>query len=1368
MKRIRASDRQELGILPPPSPRKKSLPRASTLCAALVCAFLAVGQPARAGIHVRESDDRHVILEIIPDGLRTERVLTEEREYIRVVGEGVGLTDETGLPELPVGSVPIGVPFGAIPRLRVLSARWSSPRPGAIVPVPDRYGIRPPFGPSRVVEREPVEGSLYRSRTTHPEAPFELSPVRRLRGLSVVHVIWYAATTEVFARTHRVLERAVLEILFETDGRDGPGLRAARRPERVGRHWERTYRGAVVNATRAVAWARSCPGDGAAVGDTPWGGGTQWKIRVSETGITEIPFSTLNGARFPPGIPVENVSLYQRDFRLDLVDADTVSAPQLFERSDVPIDLRDRNGNGTFDAGDGIVFWGRSVRDQWMTSGWECEDRHDALNAYWVRIDPGGQALRMAVPRPGGSLSGNPADSLDSTPSRIFREEDVQIYARPPDYGPGGRAFENEFYYRNGPTADVDPVDGWWFDDAFTTHDPVPGRPAKLLSRVAGGGLPVDGSYTNRIRFLVNGAQIGADRVFRNFAVTTPGAVLNEHPIPPDLLENGLDANLFRFVGWTYHPITGDPVRVARFFFDWYEITYDRALVARDDRLVLSTAYDSTGNVLVRVRGFTGDQLRLYDVTDADSTRALDVAGSQVIPTGGTWDLRFDHDHDAPGAGGARTFVAVRDEAIPKVPASRVLRVGAPTILAGGQGARYVVVAHDALMGKAREFAALRSKRYTTRSAPVSEVYDVFGNGRIHPDAIKAYTAYAFHRWADPIVFLCLIGDASEDHRGVTANSDPDLVPSHSLFGDYEGAAEGSDQYYAEVTREDSGAFDDLPDLYVGRIAVNTLDELDWNLRRVMEYESHWRGSDPKWRHRVIFMADDAFSGTLSETIGQGAYGWRPGELLFEDTSEYYAEEVTAHPLDSYHARRVYLSEFTHPCADSCYESHSRNCEEDLGIDCGIWYDCRNPANWQAEYFCLRTTLRPLALSRILEYVNDGALIWNFQGHGHRSLMTHEEAFRDDRFSGYRDVDAFRNEGKPLLFVAFACHLGEFDRADEGRNEDCLSEKMMNHRPTGTQEPGGAIACFVSSGFEFLNPNRSFNLYVLQAFFYPEIAADSTELAIGASLPDNSFGGAYGWTLGESTTRARLMFQRRYPLPGQFRRASQRFVLLGDPALEPDAGPPRMKVTVDGNEVEDFRDPYIVSGNHPEPPRYTVAATASDPWGIAAVRIRDTARGEVPVADYEIEGDLTTGDGVRQSLTMIYGIRPRIGETYDVVFVAEDGNGRTAEFVFRVSSRFEFLDDPVAFPNPSRGRVVIGYRLTDRAERVSAEIYTITGRRIAEIDEGVRGDSVLNRLSWNGFDDHGNPVASGTYLIRIRARSVRETIESVVPVVLLR
>ena len=53
----------------------------------------------------------------------------------------------------------------------------------------------------------------------------------------------------------------------------------------------------------------------------------------------------------------------------------------------------------------------------------------------------------MALIRPDGSLSGDPADSLASTPSSVFRESDLRYYDHPPDHHPGREAFETEIYY---------------------------------------------------------------------------------------------------------------------------------------------------------------------------------------------------------------------------------------------------------------------------------------------------------------------------------------------------------------------------------------------------------------------------------------------------------------------------------------------------------------------------------------------------------------------------------------------------------------------------------------------------------------------------------------------------------------------------------------------------------------------------------------------------------------------------------------------------------------------------------------------------------------------------------------------------------
>lgn len=1324
---------------------------------------------AFASERVLESDERHVVFEIVPPPAELERVATSEREYVRFHLPGMGMSDEPGKPEVPMGGVRIALPPGTVPRLRVLQEDWSERRVGAVMPVPKRVGVREPFGPDYVMEEEPREEAPYLASPTYPAAAYRLSEAKGLRDLRVVEVGYAAARAEVFARAHRLLRRAVLEIVFEPDPtRDATrSTRPALRPEL----WDRTLRSGVLNPEAARAWARGGPGDGTSVGDAPWGGGDQWKVQIDQTAFYELSFASLAAAGFPPGVPVGQVAVYQRRFDLADVDDALVSAANLFVKIEVPALLRDRNGNGAFDAGDGILFWARSFRDQWMTSGWEHEDLFDKRNFVWVRIDPAGGA-RMTT-RPGAVPTA--ADSLASTPSTVFREEDRRYTQYPPDMGPGRGSFESEFYYWNSHT-DPTGTDGWEFlpADTFQAPDLVPGAAGILRARVCPTGqsqVTGNQNHTNVLTFSVNGTQIGQRRFYNADFYVGPSvpevvsrdSVMTTVPIPGGLLVQG--ANTFLFHGDTY---AGVQIIVraqqARFLFDWYEVTYPRQLVARTDQLLLTTASGAATPQRVRVRDFGGTDLLLLDLTNAGQPVQVVLDPAQIVSVGGgRFDLRFEHDNGA----GVGTYLASREASATAVTSSAVTRVPQPSLLAAGIGAKYVVVAHDELLAGAQELAAYRAARYSSRAVAVSEVWDVFHNGTRDPVALKSYAAYAFHRWADPIVFLTLVGDASEDHRTVDARADRDLLPSHSLWTDYEGVPEETDQYYAEVTHDGLGAFDDLSDLYVGRLAVNTPDELTWNVDRIRRYETE--RPDEAWRRKVLLFSDDALSGDLGGDIG--GYGWKGiQETPFCTQSRTYADSLLAHPVDKIVPDVFCLSQFTHPCADSCNapdgplggQQYPIDCEALYGADCGIWYDCRvDPQHWQQEYPCVREAVKNIALPVLRDKLNDGVMIWNYEGHANKYFLAHEIVWRDDTFDRH-DVQTLTNVDRPFIFLGFACHLGEIDRGDELLNEDCMSEKMMNVRTVEHDHPAGCIGAFASSGFEFLTPNLLLNEYVMEAFFRPERAV------AGGALPDDG-SPAYVWTLGESTTRARLMYQAYYPGDFTFRQAAQRFVLLGDPALSPDLGSPALTASVNGVPVEDVRDPFFASAQaFPGP--ITVQVTASDGRGLVATRIVDTAQGEVPLADYTTTVERATTDGVAQVISLAWTFSLRPNETYDVRFEAVDGNGKTAAFVIRSDRTFKFLDRPAAFPNPFNDRTTVAFKTTGGSSIRSAElgIYTVAGRKVREVRRQGLGANSQHQIEWDGRDDRGISVSNGTYLLRVLVTADDGSLSETLPVVRMR
>ncbi len=1332
----------------------------------LAIAFLLAGSAEAAVSRLLEADERHAVVEIRP-AAPTSITMTaaDGRTYARLTIPELGATAEPGRPEVPVGCVRLAIPPGTTPRLRVIQEEWSPRIAGAIVPVPNRVAVREAFGPNYVAEEPPEEGELYRAGTVYPEVAFRLSAVKGMRVVRVVELEFAGARAEVFARAYRVLLRAVVEVSFDPER--SPAAPRAIRPAHGDELWERTTRSGVLNAEQARAFARGGPGDATSVGDTPWGPGVQWRIVVGSSGLAEVSFAALAAAGFPSGVPIAQVGLYQRTFDIDSVDDPGTAAADLFVPLTVPVIARDRNSNGTFDASDGLVFFGRSVRDQWLVSGWEHEDRYDTRNFVWARIDPAGGA-RMAT-RAGAVPTAT--DSLASTPFTLFREEDREYTQYPGDFGPGRDDFEAEFFYWNSHRTSTGGPDGWPMSDPFAIQDLVPGAAGTLRARVCPTGRPLNSSFNNVLTFSMNGTQVGQRTFFNNSsaiyqanpspmpATVIPTAVLNTYAIPPGILLEG--ANTFSFLGKSYQGSgTSTPFFNARFLFDWYEVIYPRQLVARADQLQLSTETGGAGPILARVRGFTsGADVLLIDVTDPANPVQVTLVPGQVVDMGGSFDLRFEHDN----AAGTGRYLAAREAAARPIAAAEITSVGPPTLLAGGVGARWVGIAHDTLIGGTQALAAYRRTRQTAHAVRLSEVWDVFMNGRRDPAAIKSFAAYAFHRWSDPLVFLLLVGDASEDHRGVGANADPDLLPSHSLWTDYEGAPEETDQYYAEVTQDVTGRFDDLSDLYVGRLALNTPEELDWNVERIRIYETE--GADELWRRRVFLLADDAFSGDLGGGVGTG-YSWQGiFEKQFCIYSQAYAESLDAHPADDLVPEVLCLADYTSPCADSCYiadsseQFYAYDCEDLYGIDCGMIYDCRiTPQQWGAEYDCIRATVEPVLVPEIRNRLNDGALVWNYQGHANKYFLAHEIIWRDDVLDqSRRDVLSLRNVDRPFIFLGFACHLAEFDRADERANEDCLSEKMMNVRTPDQDRPAGAIAAFASSGFEFLFENLFFNQDVVDALFFPERSAP------GAVLPDDGSPG-YVWTLGESTTRARLNYQTRYPQDSQRRQAAQRFVLLGDPGLSPDIGSPALSVTVDGTTVENPADPFFASTDV-YPDSVTVAVTASDGRGIVETRIVDTELGVISPDQYEVVEELETSDGVAQRVRMTRRFTLRSEESYDVRFEAVDAAGKTSAFVLRMDNTFTFLDHPVAFPNPFNQNTSIAFKTTGSPRSAALHVYTVAGRKIREVHQQGLAPNVEQVLEWDGRDDHGLAVANGTYLLRLSVTSNRGSVSEALPVV---
>ena len=72
-----------------------------------------------------------------------------------------------------------------------------------------------------------------------------------------------------------------------------------------------------------------------------------------------------------------------------------------------------------------------------------------------------------------------------------------------------------------------------------------------------------------------------------------------------------------------------------------------------------------------------------------------------------------------------------------------------------------------------------------------------------------------------------------------------------------------------------------------------------------------------------------------------------------------------------------------------------------------------------------------------------------------------------------------------------------------------------------------------------------------------------------------------------------------------------------------------------------------------------------------------------------------------------------------------------------------------AYPNPFNPSTTLSFHLS-RSGNVSMKIYTVEGRYVATVHDGPL-TAGPREFAWQGMNHHGQPVASGVYLVELRA-----------------
>lgn len=362
----------------------------------------------------------------------------------------------------------------------------------------------------------------------------------------------------------------------------------------------------------------------------------------------------------------------------------------------------------------------------------------------------------------------------------------------------------------------------------FNVIDYVPDKTARFFYKGVSGGSNIV-SNAHQIIMKVNSALLDSQSINRSEQVLLSGNLnTNLFTVNPNKLyvknyENGTNPNVVSI--------------------DWYEIEYPRYLKLDSD-ILLFTIYDdvSSGLKTVKIGDAANTDYEIYKVKPSfKKINDYQIISNQVLFTdtvsaGDQYIVVAASEIDKPVFYYKKQFVNLRSKS--------------------GQ-IDYLAITHPKFFTSAQGYVNSVSALYNINSELISvdDIFDEFGFGYQTPESIRLFNAVTYQNRQSPKPqYLTLIGDANYDYKLYRFKSEGVKGGGNYVPG-YGNPI--SDNWLA-VWEPDSLP---IPQMQVGRIPVNTSEELDYYLSKV---QNNFNQKYDEWNKEYLF-----FSGGRANEPGE-------------------------------------------------------------------------------------------------------------------------------------------------------------------------------------------------------------------------------------------------------------------------------------------------------------------------------------------------------------------------------------------------------------------------------------------------------------------------------------------------------------------
>lgn len=800
-----------------------------------------VGLPTEPGVTLIESDESGVVLELVTPAYELDAADMGDSAHRKLVVPGYENISTAGEYQLPVKHIILGVPPDAQIKARILvDDRRVLDEQVKLGLAPQRVPLDEALRPGN--SKSTGQDTSARESGLIPASPVEIGEEAWFRDQRIVPIALYPFQYD--ASHARLLwhPRLRIEVRFTSGHAGGEPVfdrSIGSKSDDLSGSFDRALESVVLNYETSRRWrgnAPNLPNSGISQNSQDQSiTGPRYRISIEEDGIYQITYEQLNNVRDLVG-PVDSANLHMSS-----------------QGEDVAILVED-GGDGQFYTGDRIKFYGQKFygdllaqkyaaeNAHWMSYSpqtaeggfelWQPEfnatmlEKYTDENVYWLQVDPL-QGLHMEE----HPLSTTGAPTPEYYTDTLHREESHEWFTF---------SFTGEdtwFWERLQPSRP--PGDNSLIEltrtYTATLSDMVTEPISATLRAELVGRRSTGNQFDHHTRVYLNDS---SDPIDDNkwVGISRYGF---EKRVPQSLLAEGQNVLTVSVLLDAYDGQLSDDV-----FLDWFEIEYARQFKAVDDQLRFSR--NEAGQTWhYNVSGYASPQVEVYDVTDP----LKPVFISSVTAAG---QVSFETTHP-----GVAEYYLVGSSAMRT--ADELSYYQPPDLKSLNLDADHVFITHHDFYTATQTLANYRaSQGLNTAVIDVQDLYNEFNFGIFHPIAIKNFLAYNYAAWGDLPSYVLLVGDGHWNFKNYQSKSSkvdyisptPVFMPPNLSWVDpWQGEVDSANLLATIV-----GA-DPLPDVSIARLPVNTVQQLQTIINKIIVYEGT---SLEKWQYQLLFIADDA------------------------------------------------------------------------------------------------------------------------------------------------------------------------------------------------------------------------------------------------------------------------------------------------------------------------------------------------------------------------------------------------------------------------------------------------------------------------------------------------------------------------------